>query len=174
MECVCGKKSPLGGVRQLFLQQLRQRRGRRQERVCRQSDSRHGNRDHRSWQGDPSTHCRCQKRAGILQQVHTFQFNRSLSVLCTPIVALRLCIFKESFFPFPSKLSPIQFNFHLLFFFLLLLPSFCLRSPLYTYRVFKPAVRRYVLLQVWNGFMQFDEVFPFKKLIRSCLIACCI
>lgn len=117
MECVCGKKSSLGGVRQLFLQQLRQRRGRRQERVCHQSDSHHGNRDHRSWQGDPSTHCRCQKRAGILQQVHTFLLNRSLSVLCIPIVALRLCICKDSFFPFPSKLSPIQFNFHLLFFF---------------------------------------------------------
>lgn len=146
VECLCGKKSSFGGVRQLFLQQLRQRRGRGQETVCRQSDSHHGNRDHGSWQGDPSTHCRCQKRAGILQQVHTLQFNRTLSALCIPIVAL-LCIFKESFSLSPPNVPPYN-STSTFSVFLLLFPSFCLCSPSYTHRVFKPAVRRYVLLEV--------------------------
>lgn len=163
MECVCGKKSSLGGVRQLFLQQLRQRRGRRQERVCRQSESHHGNRDHRSWQGDPSTHCRCQKRAGILQQVHTFQFNRSLSVLCIPIVALRLCIFKESFFPFPSKLSPIQFNFHLLFFFSSAIPITLSAFTFIHTQGIQTSSQTVCFAQGVECFHEVSEVFPFKK-----------
>lgn len=151
MECVRGKKGSLGGVRQLFLQQLRQRRGRRQEGARRRSDSHHGNRDHKGRQGDPSTHRRCQERAGVLQQV------RALRV---PFAALSFFwILKESL-----SLSPPPPNFpshnptSTSSVCLLLLPSFCLFPPLtsHTRRVFKPAVRRYVLQKLFV------------------LIACCI
>lgn len=166
MECVCGKEGSLGGVRQLFLQQLRQRRGRRQERACCQSGSHHGNCHHRSWQGDPSTHRRCQKRAGILQQVHTLRL---------PFVAPSFfCVPKE-----PFSLSPPNFSSYnstsTLSVFLLLLPSLCLLPPstFHTRRVFKPAVRRYVLLEVLLSCVEcFHAVFIksfLENLSRSCL-----
>lgn len=106
VECVCGKKGSLGGIRQLFLQQLRQRRGRRQERVHRQAVSHHGNCDHRSWQGDPSTHSRCQKRAGIFQQVHTLQFSSPSVRSVSPLELCPFFVFLKSHFPFPFQTFP--------------------------------------------------------------------
>lgn len=88
VERVRGKESSTGGVGQLFLQQLRQRWGGKQERGCSQSVSHHGDRDHGGWQGDHSAHRGRQKWAGGLQQVHALTVKWRDSVSCIPAVSV--------------------------------------------------------------------------------------
>lgn len=166
VECVCGEKSSTGGIGQLFLQQLRQRWGRRQDGVCDQWDGHHRDHHHGGRQGDHSAHGGRQKREGSLQQVATLSLKWCAAALCWLVqcspspIALLYSAFIEPFFPF----SPPNFFPHTilpppsLFFFWYRPPPLCplLSSPLDS-RVFRPAVRRYVMLEVlcsgvWNVF----------------------
>lgn len=159
VECVCGKKSSTGGVRQLFFQQLGQWWRRRQERVCKQSDGNHRDCDHGGWQGNHSAHHGCQKWEGSLQQVHTL----TVKWFCWFCLYWCSVLPLYPFFPLP--------NFSLHSFtssssvFVLIFPTSCLFLPFLSHldsRVFRPAVRRYVVLEVlcftvWNVFMKLCE-----------------
>lgn len=175
VECVCGEKSSTGGIRQLFLQQLRQRWGRGQERVCNQSDSHHRDCDHGGWQGDHPAHRGRQKREGSLQQVHMLSVKWCAAALswlaqCIPYVPFLFIlssVYIEPFFPLsPPNFCPHNFT-STSSVFLLIFPSPCLFPPFLSHldpRVFRPAVRRYVVLEVlcsgvWNVFMKLYEGF---------------
>ncbi len=178
VECVRGEKSSTGGIGQLFLQQLRQRWGRRQDRVCDQWYGHHGDHHHGGRQGDHSAHSGRQKWEGSLQQVDTLMWN-DVQLLCVGAVCpLSYCTFKCFYRPllslFPSKLfSPHNFT-STFSVFLLISPSSCVSPPLSSpldSRVFRPAVRRYVVLEVlcsgvWNVFLKLYEGFK-KAIMRT-------
>lgn len=142
VERLCGKKSSAGGIRQLFLQWLWQWRRRPQEAVQTQRDVHHGDHHHRCRQRDHPAHRGHQKREGSLQQVQTS------AVFILSLTVVSSVYSRRASFPLPKL--PVQNSCYILSLFLSdIILLLCVPSSVASldFRVFRPALRRYVVLE---------------------------
>lgn len=142
VECMCGEKSSTRGIGQLVLQRLWQRWRGRKGRVYKQRDGHNRDDHHRCWQGDDPAYGGCQKWEGGLHKVLILSHTEQLlcDAVCPSACSETSVQTFSSFYKFTvsssslTLISPSNFVF----------PPF---SHSLESRVFRPAFRRYVVLE---------------------------